>query len=104
MHYSQAVFDELDWSYRGTYMRERHGISVDVANEVVADPSRVVIDPDYNSTSGRTVRIIGHSELLGSIVTVIALSDDGVDYGVNGWLSNEKDQRIYREVEGHGQN
>jgi len=104
MHYSHAVFDELDWSYRGTYMRERHGISVDVANEVVADPSRVVIDPDYNSTSGRTVRIIGHSELLGSIVTVIALSDDGVDYGVNGWLSNEKDQRIYREVEGHGQN
>jgi hypothetical protein len=37
------------------------------------------------------------------IVTVIVLSDGGVDYGVNGWLANEKDQRIYREAEVHGQ-
>ena len=38
-----------------------------------------------------------------ALVIVIALSDVGVDYGVNGWLANEKDQRIHREADGHGQ-
>ena len=64
---------------------------------------RVAIEPDYNSRTGRSVRIIGYSMLAQGIVTVIVLSDGGVDYGVNGWLANEKDQRIYREAEVHGQ-
>ena len=84
-------------------MHASHGISVQVANDALADPARVVIDPDYNSRTGRSVRIIGYSMLAQGIVTVIVLSDGGVDYGVNGWLANEKDQRIYREAEVHGQ-
>ena len=64
---------------------------------------RVAIEPDYNSRTGRSVRIIGYSMLAQGIVTVIVLSDGGVDYGVNGWLANEKDQRIYREGETHEQ-
>ena len=85
-------------------MHASHGISVQVANDALADPDRVVIEPDYNSRTGRSVRIIGYSMLAQGIVTVIVLSDGGVDYGVNGWLANEKDQRIYREAEAHGQN
>ena len=84
-------------------MHASHGISVQVANDALADPARVVIDPDYNSRTGRSVRIIGYLMLAQGIVSVIALSDGGVDYGVNGWLANEKDQRIYREAEVHGQ-
>ena len=101
------MLENLDWSRRGDYMHASHGISVQVANDALADPARVVIDPDYNSRTGRSVRIIGYSMLAQGIVTVIVtvivLSDGGVDYGVNGWLANEKDQRIYREAEVHGQ-
>lgn len=102
-HYDQAVFAYVDWSRRGAYMDANHGISVPVANDALADANRVVIDPDYNSITGRSVRIIGYSILAEALVTVIVLSDDGVDYGVNGWLANEKDQRIYREADAHGQ-
>ena len=103
MHYDCAVLENLDWSRRGDHMHASHGISVQVANDALADPARVAIDPDYNSRTGRSVSIIGYSMLAQGIVTVIVLSDGGVDYGVNGWLANEKDQRIYREAEAHGQ-
>lgn len=84
-------------------MAASHGISPEVANDAIADANRVVIDPDYNSVSGRSVRIIGYSMLAEALVTVIVLSDGGIDYGVNGWPANEKDQRIYREADAHGQ-
>ena len=103
LQYDYVVLEHFDWSRRGDYMYASHGISVSVANDALADPDRVVIDPDYNSATGRGVRIIGYSMLAQGIVTVIVLSDGGVDYGVNGWLANEKDQRIYREAEVHGQ-
>lgn len=103
MHYDRAVFVDIDWSRRGAYMEASHGISVEVADDALGDPNRVVIDPDYNSMSGRSVRIIGYSALADAVVTVIVLSDGGVEYGVNGWLANEKDQRIYREADAHGQ-
>lgn len=104
MHYDQAVFEVVDWSHRGDYMRASHGISVAMADDALTDPNRVVIEPDYNSTSGRGVRIIGYSVLADALVSLIVLSDDGIDYGVNGWLSNARDQRIYREAEGNGRN
>lgn len=77
-------------------MESRHGISPAAAAEALTDPARVVLDPDYNSVSGRTVRIIGASASLGDLITVIVLRDDGVVHGVNGWRSNERDRRIYR--------
>lgn len=97
------MFDELDWSHRGEYMEARHGITVALANDAVSDANRVLVNPDYNSESGRTVRIIGYSRVAGAIITVIAMADSGIDYGVNGWISNEKDQRIYREATVDGQ-
>ncbi|MEZ0342994.1 transposase [Mycobacterium sp. pV006] len=63
----------------------------------LADPYRVVIDPDPASKSGRSVRIIGYSATARSVLTVIALEDDGTIHGVNAWPSNPRDQRIYEE-------
>ncbi len=62
-----------------------------------------MIDPDYNSTSGRSVRIIGFSVIAEEVITVIVLEDDGVEYGVNGWVANEKDCRLYNEGGQHEQ-
>lgn len=59
-----------------------------------------MIDPDYNSESGRTVRIIGFSVTADEVITVIVLENDGTEYGVNGWAANEKDRRFYAGSEG----
>ena len=64
---------------------------------------RVVVDPDYNSTTGRSVRIIGFSIIADDIVTVIVLEHEGSEYGVNGWVANEKDRRLYNQGGQHEQ-
>jgi hypothetical protein len=56
-----------------------------------------VFDPDYNSTTGRSVRIIGFSVIADDIVAVIVLAEEGFEYGVNGWVANEKDRRLYNQ-------
>lgn len=58
-----------------------------------------MIDPDCNSTSGRSTRIIGFFQAVDGLVTVIVLEDEGVTYGVNAWRSNARDRQIYREGE-----
>ena len=77
------------------YMKRKHGITAEVADEALGDPDRVVIDPDYNSTSGESIRIIGYSVLANDIITVIVVEHEGTEYGVNGWSANAKDRRIY---------
>lgn len=87
----------MDWSYRADYMRERHGIEVEWANEALEDPDALHIDPDPASRSGRSVRTIGYSTKAGGLITVITVEEAGVTYGVNGWKSNEIDVRRYQE-------
>ena len=53
------MYDDADWSVRGDYIVKRHDVVPAETNEALLDPERIVIDPDYNSTSGRSVRIIG---------------------------------------------
>jgi uncharacterized DUF497 family protein len=78
-------------------MQHRHGVTVEQANAALADPEALVFDPDYASRSGRTVRTIGYSPAAGRLLTVITLSEGGVDYGVNGWPANDGDRRRYEE-------
>lgn len=87
----------MDWSYRADYMRERHGIEVEWADEALEDPDAVRIAPDPASRSGRSVRTIGYSTSAGHLVTVIPVEEAGITYGVNSWKSNEIDVRRYRE-------
>lgn len=74
-----------------------HDVTPSEADEALSDPERVVIEPDYNSTSGRSVRIIGFSQTVGDVLTVIVLTDEDATYGVNAWRSNARDRRIYKE-------
>ena len=97
MHYDRGVFERVDWSKRGEYMQRKHGISPDVADDALGDANRIFIDPDYNSTSGESIRIIGYSTLADDVITVIVLEHEGTEYGVNGWSANAKDRRIYNE-------
>ena len=55
-----------------------------------------MIDPDYNSTSGRSVRIIGFSQTANGLIAVIVLEDEGVTYGVHAWRANARDRLIYK--------
>ena len=84
---------------RGDYMTAKHQITPAMANEALADPGRLVLDPDPASESGRSVRIIGWSVTQGGLVTVIVLEDRGHEYGVNGWPANDVDRRRYRDQE-----
>lgn len=94
MHYATKN-ESIDWSKRRDHMRRNHGITPEVADDAIGDANRVVIDPDYNSNSGISVRIIGYSILAEDLITVIVLEHDGTVYGVNGWLASAKDRRIY---------
>lgn len=74
-----------------------HGVSVGEASEALADPNCVVISPDYNSRSGRTLRVIGYSESAAALLSIILIDYEATTYGVNGWRSNIKDRTIYME-------
>jgi hypothetical protein len=97
MHYDSGVFERVDWTHGASHMQANHGTTPEIATEALGDPDRVVIDPDYNSTSGKSVRIIGFSTTADELITVMVVVDDGVEYGANGWASNAKDRRIYNE-------
>ena len=97
MHYDSRVFERVDWTHGASHMQANHGITPEIADEALGDPDRVVITPDYNSRSGKSVRIIGFSTTADELITVIVVVDKGVEYGANGWVSNAKDRRIYNE-------
>jgi uncharacterized DUF497 family protein len=89
--------EEVDWSHRNDYIRERHGVEADWADEALSDPDALQIDPDPSSLSGRSVRTIGYSPTAADLLTVITLTEGDVTYGVNAWRSNDTDRRRYRE-------
>jgi len=93
------MFTNVDWSERDAYMFTRHGITTSQAEEALADPERVVINPDYASKSGQSVRIIGYAPSVDAVLTIIVVNDNGHEYGANGWASNQRDQNIYHQKE-----
>lgn len=97
LHYDGRVFERVDWSLRGAYIKRKHGVTPAIADEALEDPNRVVIDPDYNSESGKSVRIIGFSVTADDVITVIVLGSGGTEYGVNGWAANQRDRRYYAD-------
>lgn len=89
--------ENVDWSHGEAHMLEGHKVTVDQANEALDDPDRVLIQPDYNSKSGKSDRVIGYSLSYGDLLSIILARDKSNLYGVNGWRSNPKDRAIYNE-------
>lgn len=85
----------VDWSERATYMFTRHGVTTAQAAEVIEDPEAVWIEPDYNSKSGRSIRVIGYCQSRHEILSILLVRDEGKVWGANGYRSNAKDQRLY---------
>ena len=94
----------LDWSHlegHATNRSERHPGDVDIpvmwAAEAFNDTNGIVIDPDYNSKSGQSIRVVGLSETTECLITVIIVREEGRFYGASAWRSNEFDKWLYRQ-------
>lgn len=81
-------------------MRTRHQITVQAANEALADADALLFDPDPKSMSGRSARVIGFSPTAAAVLVVILVRCEdrpGSWWGANGWRANSTDRRIYAE-------
>ena len=79
---------KVDWSHRREHVAEK-GLTVEQANEALADPERLVIDPDPKSVTGDSVRIIGYSSTAQEVLTVVVVIHDGQAYGGTAWRANK---------------
>lgn len=84
-----------DWRHATDHITAKHMLTPAIADEVLADPNRLVLNPDPSSTSGKSVRVIGYSRAAGTLVTVIVVPEDGVLWDVNAWTSNPTDRNKY---------
>jgi hypothetical protein len=80
----------------------RYSAAVDIdpawTNEVVADPDRMVDEPDPHSAHLNSVRIVGYSSRAGMVITVVALRDRaGVLHGASAWKTRDAAWRQYME-------
>jgi len=97
---------EVDWSHLAGHAdnrSERHpgdtDIPVEWAQEACDDPDAALIDPDYNSKSGLSARVVGYSETGKLLVTTIIVKFEGKLYAASAWPANQKDQRLYKETD-----
>jgi hypothetical protein len=91
---------DVDRTHGAEHMQTRHHITPDEADEAVADIDAVWFEPDPNSQSGRSVRVIGYSHSRRAVLTVILVHrDDGGYWGANGWEASTADRRRYEKGE-----
>lgn len=97
----------VDWSKRAEYVRARHGVQPEWADEAVRDDHAVWLRPDPASRSGRSVPVIGYSSSASAVLTVILVEGDvdpseiaeGDWWGTNAWVANQRDRHIYGKEE-----
>lgn len=97
-----------DWSHRREHIEHRSrrkgepedDILIAWANEAFLDPQAAVIDPDYASRSGTSVRTIGWSDQAGFLITVITVRDPSRHlWGATAFRANATDERHYVTAE-----
>ena len=98
LQYTSVVFDHVDWSRRGAYMERKHNITP--GSRTMRCRIRIVSSspPTTTARAAGSVRIIGYSLMADEIIAVIVVEEDGIEYGVNGWVASVKDRRIYRDT------
>lgn len=75
------MYETADWSIQADHIWDEHRLSPEKANEALADPERVVFNPDPASRSGRGVRIVGYSSTARTVLCVLVVDDEGTVYG-----------------------
>jgi uncharacterized DUF497 family protein len=81
-------------------MWSRHQVTVEQANEALADADALLFDPDPKSKSGISARVIGYSPSATAVLVVILVRRDDTPesrWGANGWRANANDRRTYAE-------
>ena len=86
-----------EWTHRGEYIVAKHEVTPEQADEALDDPNAVTFDPDYNTTSGRSIRTIGYSTSARHVLSVITVEEDGIVHGANAWKSNSRDRQYYQQ-------
>lgn len=86
----------VEWSSKQREHIAKHQITPQQANEALADPDRVVIDPDYTSQTGRGVRTIGYSPSAHAVLVVITVEHDGIVYGATAFEA-DRDLKYYNQ-------
>jgi len=97
---------EIDWSHligHSENRSARHPGDIDIpvswARESAEDGEATLVDPDYNSKTKLSSRLIGYSRSGKLIITVILVRYQGKLYAASAWQANRKDQRLYQGVE-----
>jgi hypothetical protein len=93
---------DVDWRYGAPHMWGEHQVSVEQADEAVADDGRLVYDPDPKSRSGQSARVIGFSPAAAAVLVVILVHREdrpGAWWGANGWRANSSDRRSYERYQ-----
>ncbi len=91
---------EVDWQHGAEHMGSRHQVTVEQADEALADDARIVADPDPASRSGVSARVIGYSPAAAAVLVVILVQREdraGAWWGANGWRANSTERRTYEE-------
>jgi len=96
------MLELIDWTRfagHGDARSQRHPGDTDIpsswAADAVADENAALIDPDYNSKSGSSMRVIGWSSEAGFLITVIIVRFEGKLFAASAWKSNSKDLKLY---------
>jgi uncharacterized DUF497 family protein len=91
---------DVDWQHGAEHMWAGHQVSVEQANEALADDERILVDPDPKSRSGQSARLIGYSPSAAAVLVVILVHREdrpGAWWGANGWRPNSTDRRTYQQ-------
>jgi hypothetical protein len=80
-------------------MWTNHRVTVDEADEALADVDALWLDPDPKSKSGSSIRVIGYCPSRREILTVVLVRESRADWlwGAKGWLANSTDRAKYRQ-------
>jgi hypothetical protein len=81
-------------------MHAQHQVTVQQANEALADSDALLFDPDPKSTSGQSARLVGYSPTAAAVLVIILVRREdrpGSWWGANGWRANSADHRTCAE-------
>lgn len=106
--YADLVFVEIDWSEIDDHDPARradrkgtteHNVATEWATEACQDPARWA--RSAGSRSGMTVKVTGHSQSAGFVITVVVAPKDFPPadrwWGATAWKANSTEVREYEE-------